>query len=353
MKIAVIGATGQLGSELVKAAERRGHTVEGFRDGRWWAHAGARWYGDVTDPKAMREILETIKPHVVINTAAFHNVDECERNPQRAFEVNALGAENIQKICGDIGALHVSVSTDYVFGGRPPGNPAGYEVWDDPHPLNVYGWSKLYAENAVAFDEYAPGAVARVSYLFGKGGSKQKGGNVIDKILQKLDAGEPLQYHSNVVVSPTYAVDAAEAILNISEPGVYHCSNIGQTSLHGLARAVASLAGLNVDVTPSIYTWSTGGNEKVVAHAPSDWPQDQMEAMRRALESAMTDESRRVLVVPDGVKILPAGQAQARRPEFSAMLPSDGLGITRTWDRALEAYLESIGRLSRRALGGH
>jgi len=313
MKLGVIGATGQLGSEIVKAAEKRGYEVEGFRDGRWWVHRGARWYGDVTDPKAMREILETIRPDVVINTAAFHPVDECERNPQRAFEVNALGSENVASICRDIGALYVFVSTDYVFGGAPPEDAGGYDVHEVPYPLNVYGWSKMMGENAALMDAQT-GAVARVSYLFGKGGSKQKGGNCVDKVLQRLDAGLPLQYHSNMVIVPTCCADAAEAILNIQTPGIYHCNNAGKTSLHGFARAIARLAGY-------------GGNDE---------------------RGTMNDERGWVAVQANTYT---HKEGTARRPEFSVLMPSHELGIERTWAEGVTEYLREIGRLAGSPMG--
>ncbi len=130
MNVAIIGARGQLGRELVKV----------FGPGCIPLDVGEV---DICDPVRLRDALGACRPDVVINTAAFHNVPECERQADRAFAVNAVGVKNLRDACQGIGSALAQISTDYVFDGTK-GVP--YTEEDSPNPLNTYGISKLAGE---------------------------------------------------------------------------------------------------------------------------------------------------------------------------------------------------------------
>lgn len=239
MRIAVIGAEGQLGSEIVAKALALGHTVIPF------SHRGASPHLDVEDIEWVTEVFNRHRPEVVINTAALHSVEACEVAPDLALRVNALGARNVALACAEIGALCVYISTDYVFGARLPADGKTFWINETPAPVNIYGWSKALGERFVLATR--TGAVVRTAYLFGKNGAKQKGGNFVDKTLARLAKGDIGSYYSDVVISPTYAQDAAEMILRVSRPGIYHAVNWGTTSVHEFATAIAGLAGYKTE----------------------------------------------------------------------------------------------------------
>ena len=239
MKVAVIGPRGQLGSDVVRVFSAVGHEVIGL------THSDV----DVTQPESVRGALAPIRPEAVINTAAFHRVDECEDQAERAFQVNAIGALNVARFCAGADALCVYVSTDYVFDGDK-GDP--YTEDDTPRPINVYGTSKLAGEHLVR--QAAPRwIVARVASLFGLAGASGKGGNFIETILRKGGSGEPLRVISDICMSPTYTADAARAlelIVRARETGVFHLTNHGECSWHEFATRVLNLAAVSAEVTP-------------------------------------------------------------------------------------------------------
>src|SRR5271163_2051495 len=133
MKIAVIGANGQLGSDLVAAFSTNGDAVCSL------THSDV----EISDLASVSHALGDIRPQVIVNTAAMHHVENCEREPEKAFAVNALGARNLAIVARDLGAVLMHVSTDYVFDGTK-GSP--YDEQDAPRPLSVYGNTKLCGE---------------------------------------------------------------------------------------------------------------------------------------------------------------------------------------------------------------
>lgn len=236
MRIAVIGAGGQLGSDLVEVFS---------------SHDVVPLYHDdieVIDRKSCEQLVH-IRPEVVVNTAAYHRVDECEENPERAFAVNTIGAKNIAEVCEKVGACAVFISTDYVFDGTK-GEP--YTEDDCPSPLNTYGISKLAGEayTRLVRRHY----VFRVASLFGVRGASGKGGNFVETIVRKARAGESLTVVDDVVMSPTYTRDVATLIRDVLERrlphGVYHATNMGMCSWFEFARTIVEFVGLDVDISP-------------------------------------------------------------------------------------------------------
>jgi dTDP-4-dehydrorhamnose reductase len=234
LKALVVGATGQLGRALMDLLPGA-------------AAVAGRAALDVRAPQAVVETLARAAPDVVFNAAAFNNVDAAEAEAADAFAVNALGPLNLARACRAQGAVLVHVSTDYVFDGRDD-RPIPEERC--PRPLSVYGTSKLAGEALLA----ASGAahlVVRTSALFGGGGSRDKGGSFVDRILARARAGQPLRVVDDQTFAPTYAPDLARAVVALVEAGargVFHVTNEGQCTWHALACAALAEAGVDARV---------------------------------------------------------------------------------------------------------
>lgn len=233
MKISVIGSQGQVGSELVSAGIARG----------WDIHSLDHSEVDVTDPHSLKKALAAFAPNYVINTAAFHNVGECEKHPEIADKVNAIGAKNVAEIATELSAVAVYFSTDYVFDGNIEFGKT-YLPEDPTNPLNAYGASKRAGEKATL--EVSPAnLVIRISSVFGIKGNKSKGGNFVDKILARVSAGQDATVPGDNRMSPTYAVDAAIktlALVEAGNQGIWHANNTGSVSWLSFAEAIASIS---------------------------------------------------------------------------------------------------------------
>jgi len=236
MKVAIIGANGQLGSDLVKAFGE---------DAIPLTHEDL----DVTEFESLK-ILKDLKPDVIINTAAYHKTDECEENPEKTFLVNSVGARNVALISKEIGAINVYISTDYVFDGTK-GEP--YTEEDVPNPMNVYGISKYAGELLIKYitDKHY---IIRVSSLFGVAGASGKGGNFVETMIKLAKAGREINVVNDIVMSPTYTRDAALAIKEILEKrlpyGIYHVTNDGFCTWYEFTRAIFEILGWDVEVKP-------------------------------------------------------------------------------------------------------
>jgi dTDP-4-dehydrorhamnose reductase len=202
---------------------------------------------DVCDPASCRKLAE-LKPAAVINTAAFHKTDSCEDDPAKAFNVNAVGAYNVSRVCAEIGATHVFISTDYVFSGS---KGAPYDEEDTPSPVNVYGTSKLAGERLTATYSQRH-YIVRSSSLYGRAGASGKGGNFIETILKKASAGEEITVVDDVVMSPTSTRDLARVVCSMLRRGlpfgVYHVANSGSCSWWEFAKQIVTDAGLETEV---------------------------------------------------------------------------------------------------------
>ena len=237
MKVMVIGAQGQLGSELVKTLESAALVA--------LTHAEI----EVTDPRSVRQAFERHQPEVVINTAAFHRVDDCEAQMERAFQVNAFALRELALACREFGAALVHFSTDYVFGGE---KNEPYVETDRPGPLSVYGASKLAGEYLLAAT-LPQHYLVRTCGLYGLGGSRSKGGNFVETMLRRAAEGKPLRVVSDQVMTPTYTVDLARKLSQLIRTeafGLYHISGNGSCSWFEFARAIFDLAGVEADLSP-------------------------------------------------------------------------------------------------------
>ena len=239
MRVAVIGSAGQLGTEVYQAFCAAGHDVLPL------SHAEI----EVTDPASVRKALRPDRAEIAVNCAAYVRVDEAEDDGESAFRVNALGALNVARVCRELNALCVYLSTDYVFDGE---KAKPYTEMDSPRPINVYGASKLAGEYLVR-QACSKWTIVRVASLFGGSGARAKGGNFIESILAQAKAGSPLRVVNDTHISPTYARDAAATIVRLAQQsirGIVHVTNSGVCTWYGLAKKVAELCCLNACIEP-------------------------------------------------------------------------------------------------------
>jgi dTDP-4-dehydrorhamnose reductase len=226
MKIAVIGANGQLGSDLVLEFSSE-HQVTSL------THDDI----EITNIDNVKKVLSTAKPEILINTAAYNKVPEAEKFPEEAFRINALGTLNLAKICQDEKIRFLHYSTDYVFDGK---KLKPYIEDDLPNPLNVYGNTKLSGEYfALNYCEHS--FVVRVSGIYGKVPSRSKGSNFISSIL-KLAAEKPeVKVVNDEVLTPTSTLSIAKntkELIQTEAYGLYHMSCEGEVSWYEFAKTI-------------------------------------------------------------------------------------------------------------------
>jgi len=231
MKIAVIGANGQLGSDLVAAFSGNEDLVSGL------THSDI----EITDLPSVGQALEGIQPQLIVNTAAMHHVENCESEPEKAFAVNALGPRNLAVVARKLGAALMHVSTDYVFDGSK-GSP--YEEEDNPLPLSVYGITKLAGEHFVR--AMTPSHfIVRTSALYGKSPCRAKGGlNFIELMLKLAKERGEVRVVDSEVVTPTSTAELAQQMLHLSRSdcyGLYHATAEGSCSWYEFAREIFTM----------------------------------------------------------------------------------------------------------------
>jgi len=238
MKIALLGANGQLGHDLEPALQAHEIIPLTRRD------------MDVADFDRTRRVLMDLSPHVILNTTAYHRVDDCENQPELAFQVNALAVLNLVRIANDSDAVLLHISTDYVFDGntREP-----YTESSQPLPLSVYATSKLSGEFLVraAAQKYF---LIRTCGLYGVAGSHGKGGNFVETMIAKAKRREPIRVVDDQVVTPTYTVDLAHQIaliLSTTHYGLYHVTNEGCCTWYEFAKAIFEISGIDADLSPT------------------------------------------------------------------------------------------------------
>jgi len=230
MRIVVIGANGQLGSDIVEAFGDKDDEVRAL------THSDI----EVTSADSVSRALVPVEPQVIVNTAAMHHVETCEREPERAFAVNALGPRNLARLARDLDAVLIHVSTDYVFDGS---KESPYDEGDAPRPLNVYGNTKLAGEYFVRCMTKKH-FVLRASGLYGKHSCRGKGGlNFVDLMLKLAKERPEVRVVDSEIVTPTHTAELAQQIVALSRSdcfGLYHATAEGSCSWFEFARAIFS-----------------------------------------------------------------------------------------------------------------
>jgi dTDP-4-dehydrorhamnose reductase len=242
MKVAVIGANGQLGTDV--SAEYRKAGEEAIE----LTHADM----DLSSLESVRSALGGIRPKVIVNTAAMHHVEQCEKEPLRAYEVNAIGSRNLAIVAREADAKLVHVSTDYVFDGR---KRQPYVEEDRPAPLNVYGNTKLAGEAFLhgLAEKYF---IVRTSALYGRNPCRAKGGrNFVELMLKLAGEREELRVVDDEVVSPTSTSELAKQIVILSRTnhyGLYHATAEGSCSWYEFAKSIFEVENVSTELTVAL-----------------------------------------------------------------------------------------------------
>lgn len=240
MNILLIGRTGQLGGSILK--ENNSHRI----------YSPYRTELDIESEESCERTIAKFCPDVVINTAAFHNVPQCEVEPNRAFEINCLAVRELAAICKKMNVRLVTFSTDYVFGGE---QNKPYCEDDRTYPLQMYGISRLAGELSALATAPQHAVVIRTCGLYGLSGASSKGGNFVDKRIADAQTNSELEMGYDQVVTPTYTDDLAQAVLKLIEhpeleSGIYHLVNEGECTWFEFTKAIYELMGINVSVCP-------------------------------------------------------------------------------------------------------
>ena len=239
-KVAIFGGGGQLGVELKAEFAARGYQVEAFE----------RTNVDIADAEAVKQALSACDPAVVLNAAAYNQVDVAEQEPAAAFQVNALAVRNLAVACRQSDAQLVHFSTDYVFDGQAR---RAYREEDETHPLGAYAVSKLAGEfYARAYLERA--LIVRTSGVFGPGGLNTARGNFVELMLRLAKGGHPIRVVEDHVASPTFAPALASRTADLVDrgaSGLFHLGGGSPISWYDWAAKIFQAAGLTPPLKPA------------------------------------------------------------------------------------------------------
>ena len=226
-KLLITGSNGMLGKALVERLSKK-YSIKAI----------TREDADITDLNTITKVITKIKPDIVIHTAAYTKVDDCESNSIHAYKVNAIGTRNVAVACQRIDASMVYISTDYVFDGT---KNAPYIEFDAANPISIYGKTKLAGEEFVRqiLNRFY---IVRTSWLYGEGGV-----NFVDTIINKANTEKELKIVNDQRGSPTYTKDLADKIGEIisrERYGIYHVTNSGSCSWFEFAKKIVDISNI-------------------------------------------------------------------------------------------------------------
>lgn len=233
MKILIIGSEGMLGHDLVDILSKENEVSTTTIDTL-----------DITDIKKTIDTVKNINPDLVINAAAFTDVNGSEAKQDLAYKVNGIGTRNVAVACKETDSALVYICTDYVFDGK---KGTSYAEYDQPNPLSVYGKTKLQGETFIR-DILSKFYIVRTSWLYGYNGP-----NFITTMLKLAETRDSISVVNDQVGSPTYTVDLAKSIAElIKKPtyGIYHITNSGECSWYEYAKEIFEIAEIEIAVNP-------------------------------------------------------------------------------------------------------
>ena len=259
MKILLIGASGQLGADLLR--NNIAHTVD----------APQSSVLNLSKPDQFIDYIRSTRPEIVINCAAFHNLPLCEDDPSQAFQINCLAVQHLAAICNEINSWLVTFSTDYVFNGN---NRTPYLEDDLPGPLQIYGITRLAGEYAAISNAPENSIVIRTCGLYGITGASSRGGNFVDKCVELARNNDEFDMGCDQTVTPTSTQSLSKAVFALIEsplrrPGIYHLVNEGECTWHEFAVAIVELLGLKTKVNPVDRKGLTGSMRRPIYSALS------------------------------------------------------------------------------------
>ena len=238
MRVFVTGVKGQLGHDVMNELAKRGHEGIGVDIEEM----------DITDAESVRKVITEANPDVVIHCAAWTAVDlaEDDDKKEKVHQVNAVGTENIAKVCHDLDCKMIYISTDYVFDGT---NHRPYRESDKVNPISQYGTTKRKGETLLL--ALAPQAIIiRTAWLYSAHGK-----NFVKTMLRLADSQPEIKVVCDQIGTPTFARDLARAVVKVLQshqwvPGIYHFTDEGAASWYDFAKAIFRIAGKDVKVTP-------------------------------------------------------------------------------------------------------
>ncbi|MCI0450115.1 MAG: dTDP-4-dehydrorhamnose reductase [Chlorobi bacterium] len=238
MKIAVIGANGQLGSDISEEFKKSGFEVIELN------HSDI----EISDLDSVSNVLQSIKAGIVINTAAMHNVEKCEAEPAASFSINAIGARNLAMVCNDAASVLVHISTDYVFDGK---KHSPYVEADKTAPLNVYGNTKVSGEQfveAIAKKYF----VVRTSGIYGRNPCRAKEGLNFTELMLKLAIEKPeIRVVNDEFLTPTSTKEVSRQMVSLIKTdawGLYHATAEGSCSWYEFAKKIFELSSIKTNL---------------------------------------------------------------------------------------------------------
>ena len=236
MEILLFGSTGMVGTAVETVCKDRQITCISI------PHSDA----DITNPHDSKNVIEKYSPDVIINSAALVGVIQCELEPKKAFDINAIAVSHLAKICEKNKITFVQISSSSVFDGK---KNDFYTEKDLPNPTGIYSVSKYVAE-CLTRNTCNKYYIIRLPLLFGK--RKNRGERFLDKLVEKIQNGGELRVSVDIIDSPTYTNDAANTLITMLEEektfGLYHVANSGKVSLYEFVSKMVELSGADIKI---------------------------------------------------------------------------------------------------------
>ncbi len=246
MKILLIGANGQLGHDLTRALAS--HDVLATTRGGTDTSASAIAL-DVTNASEVRTTLKSFAPDAVVSCAAFHRVDDIEKDASQALAVNAQAAHQLALACRETNSALMHISTDYVFDGV---KRAPYVETDLPNPISAYGASKAAGESLIRA-AWPRHYIVRTCGLYGIAGASGKGGNFVNTMLRMAGENKTIRVVGDQTCTPTFTQDLSQQLaelLTTNAFGTYHITSDGETTWHDFAAEIFRMANVKADLHP-------------------------------------------------------------------------------------------------------